>query len=164
MAAMKEKKSLKVILGCLVVGMGLIGAGQFYGGWRPCSLCRYQQYIYLAASILSALGLFAPAPALARGILASVGGILLLNAGVAFYQVGVEQQWFPLPSFCKIEASSGMTVEALREQLLGSPVVRCDKPMVHILGLSLACYSFLFSCVLGGMGLTCALSHRSRKA
>ena len=73
----------------------------------------------------------------------------LVGAGIAFYHVGVEQQWWPGTGACVgTAADSAQTIEELRAQLLTAPVVRCDDVGWSLFGISMAGYNGIFSLAL----------------
>ena len=84
-----------------------------------------------------------------------IAGLLLLgNAGLSLYHVGVEQGWFALPGGC-IAGRTATTIEELRAQLAVAPPT-CDQVSVSWLGLSLAGWNGLFALALGVIAITAA--------
>lgn len=123
-----------------------------YGfGLRPCTLCLWQRYPYMAAVALGLLGaVLAGRPGLRRGLLALAALAFLAAAGLAAFHVGVEQGWWPgLPGCSAPAIRQGMTVAELRAVLEArAQVVPCDTPAWTFLGLSLAAYNLLVATVL----------------
>ncbi len=52
------------------------------------------------------------------------------------------------------------SVEALRQQIMSSLVVRCDEVAWSLFGISMAGYNFLISLVFGAGGLCVLWRHR----
>ena len=141
--------------GSLAVLTGAL-AYQYVGGLDPCILCIWQRWPH-AATIVLALGAWAaPRSSLLRaGLLALTIVGLLASVGLAAYHVGVEQHWWPGTEACGVTALGGSDVDALREQLLATPVVRCDEVLWSLFGISMAGYNTLLST---GLGLLAALA------
>src|SRR5512141_290623 len=82
----------------IVLGAALLS--QYWGGLAPCELCLLERWPWDAALAVALVALLvgsrsaSPWVALGRGIVFTAG------AAIAFYHVGVEQQWFAGPSAC----------------------------------------------------------------
>lgn len=124
------------------------------GGLAPCELCWYQRYAYFAvlAMALPAL-IFCRRSGVMPPLLASAALVLLIGAGIAGYQVGVELSWFE--SSCATPIT-GTTIEELRASLLAAPVVRCDEVAWSMWGISMAGWNALLSLALGVAALYAA--------
>src|SRR5271157_1213775 len=85
-------------------------------GYPPCELCLTQRYAFYAAAPLAALTAFLAsrsAHALARVGFALIALVFLANVGLAFYHVGVEQNWWPGPTACTGSLSGALDVNDL---------------------------------------------------
>ncbi|MGQ0674745.1 MAG: disulfide bond formation protein B [Rhodospirillales bacterium] len=141
-----------------IVGAAL--ASQHWGGLEPCILCYYQRYPWYAV-----IGLMAVALAWARlraGLLVLAAILLIANAGIAFYHVGVEHKLFEGPAVCASGTITGATLDALRAQLAGKKVVRCDEPAFLLFGVSMAGYNLLASAAVALIALRLALGSKAR--
>jgi disulfide bond formation protein DsbB len=131
-----------LLASALVLGAVLLS--QYWGGLAPCELCILQRWPWTAAITISLVALLAGS----RPALPWLGLILALvfAAGVIFagYHVGVEQHWVAGPSACSAGGGAA-TVEEMRRQILGAPVVRCDEVPWSLLGVSLAGWNLLAS-------------------
>ena len=133
-------------------GTGALLSGKFIQHFyhvKPCALCLYQQFT------LGAIGFFGCVALVMwhrkyHLILASVVLILvLINFGIATYHVGVEQHIFPVLSQCHGNLTPHHTgVEALRDLLLETDVVPCDKIKWTLFGLSMASYNMILSALV----------------
>lgn len=142
---------------CLVSAAALGSAFylQHVEGLAPCILCIWQRWPYAAGGALALLAfllirqhgrargpdLWAATPLLLSALAFAVG------AGIAAFHVGVEQTWWDGLAECS-GAGDADTVEGLKAQLLGAPVVRCDEVAWDLYGISLAGYNLLLSLVL----------------
>ena len=132
---------------------------QYGFGYPPCELCLYQRYPYLLAAALSAIAVFTrkrPSlgrPGIARALLVLIVSLMLLDAGIALYHVGVEQSWWQGPTACTPSFSGAATYEELRAAILNAAPVRCDVPAWTLFGISMAGYNFLLALALAVFGI-----------
>jgi disulfide bond formation protein DsbB len=125
-------------------------ASQYWGGLQPCILCIYQRYPYGVAAALGLIGLcLTRHPAQLRLVVALAGIVFLVDAGIAFYHVGVEQHWWQGTAECGADLGSGLSIEELQKQILSTPVVRCDQVAWSLFGISMAGYNFIYATLCG---------------
>jgi len=134
-------------LGALAVAL----LAQYWGGLQPCVLCIYQRYAHGAAGGAGLIALLLVAHPAARQGLSGLGGLALLaGAGIAAFHVGVEQHWWRGTAECQSPAfGPDLTIDQLREAMLGTRFVPCDVIPWELFGISMAGYNFLFSLALG---------------
>jgi disulfide bond formation protein DsbB len=149
-----------VVLAASAAILGAALFAQYVGGLRPCELCHWQRYPYVATIVLGLLALLlARNAALGRyvGALIGLAGVVFLaGAGIAVFHIGVEQHWWQGTSACGQTLGQAQSIEDLRRALLAQPVVRCDQVAWSFLGLSMAGYNFLLSVALGLFSLAAA--------
>ena len=120
---------------------------QYVGGHRPCALCHWQRYPYVAAVPLALVGL-----ALPRGraaILLLLAMAFATVAGLALYHVGVEQKWWLGPASCGAAGFPGaQTLEQIKAALLRTPILRCDTPSWSLFGVTMAGYNLALAAAL----------------
>ena len=132
-------------------------AFQYLGGMAPCELCIWQRWPHAGAVVVGAVALALPAAFL---LLAGALGALA-STGIGVYHTGVERGWWPGPEACGgVGDITGLSAEALLEQILATPVVRCDEVAWEMLGLSMASWNALASLGLAGVWLL-ALTRRA---
>ena len=134
-----------VLTSASVLALGTALASQYWGGLAPCVLCIAQRYPYAIVIVLGGIGFGlarrARVAAIIFATLAALAALaLLVNAGIAVYHVGVEQQWWAGSAGCT-GATGAATVEAMRAQILSSPIVRCDVVAWSLFGISMAGYN-----------------------
>ena len=162
---------IRKILSCPAVVFGGIFAvsvfslaaaltAQFVFDLEPCVLCLYQRMPFLLAAVLALVGLALRGRAV-RAMVALCGLVFAVNAVIAFYHVGVEQQWW-------VSAVEGCAVPSgflegdgapasFLDELMKAPAVPCTQVawVDPVFGMSMAFYNIL---LCGGMAVVCALS------
>jgi len=136
-------------------GAILLGAiaFQYWGGLPPCPLCLWQRWPHLAVVVFGIAGAVVGGRYSMLFLALSVVG-LLTAAGLGVFHSGVEMGWWEGLSACSGVAGSADSVEALKAQLLGAPIVRCDEVPWSFLSLSLADYNWIFSGAVAALLLT----------
>lgn len=142
----------------LAAGVAALGGAygsQYLGGLRPCELCLWQRWPWWVAATLGLLAILARRrPAVQAALLLLAVLAVFTGAGIAVFHVGVEQHWWPGLASCGGAAvDAGLSVEALRNQIMGAPVVRCDEVAWSLLGISMAGYNALLSAAVGALVL-----------
>lgn len=118
---------------------------QVFFGVLPCQMCRYERNILMVIMGVSIISLFLPIR-YQRYAIIGLGFLFMGGALISAYHVAIQHHWVSLPAFCTSnDFSSFQSVEALREQMLKTPFVRCDQVTWSLFGLSLAGYNALFS-------------------
>ena len=134
----------------LVAGAGsaalLLGAlaFQYLGGLAPCPLCIWQRWPHGIAIALAVLG----ATILWRyhRLVAALGALAMLaGAGIAVFHTGVERAWWKGLDTCSAPDISGASAEALLDQIMNAPLIRCDEVAWEFLSLSMASWNALLS-------------------
>lgn len=148
-----------LLLAASAAMLGGAFAFQYIGGLRPCILCLWQRWPHAAVIVLALLVLASSGRRRFQAFLIALAGLaLLIGAGIAFFHVGVEQQWWEGTASCggTLAGSGAGSISDITEQLLATPVTRCDAVAWSLLGVSMAGYNFLFSLILGIVALLSA--------
>lgn len=133
----------------LLAGFGsvalLAGAFIFQAiGYAPCKMCLWQRWPHAAAVAIGVV-----AVAVGYRALAYLGAMAALTtAALGFYHTGVERNWWEGPTTCTSGSIEGVDPEALLNQILAAPVVRCDEVAWQLMGLSMASWNAVASLVL----------------
>ena len=120
-------------------------------GHFPCTLCLWQRGpLWAVLAVVIAMLLAGRRQArLWLGILAL---LFAIEGGIAAFHIGVEQHWWEGTSSCSVAEGAGASgadaAASLREQLLGTPVARCDQVTWTFLGLSMASWNLPFSLLM----------------
>jgi len=138
-----------------VAALGAALVAQYVFDLRPCVLCVYQRWAYVAAGLagIAALTILrAPGRGQGQAILIGLAALAFAaGAAIAGFHVGVEQGWFEGLAACAGAGETPTTLEALRAELLeGPPPPRCDEPAWTLFGISMAGYNVIYAAVLAG--------------
>jgi disulfide bond formation protein DsbB len=138
--------------------LGTALASQYLGGLAPCELCHYQRWPYVFTIVVGLTAWLAPVEVAWRpwmvGACAAAFGI---GGAIAIYHAGVEYGFFAGPTACSGIGGTPDTIEALRQQLLAQPVVRCDEPAWTMMGISMAGYNAIVSTMLAAASVRAAV-------
>jgi disulfide bond formation protein DsbB len=136
------------VLAASAIVLGIALLSQYWGGLAPCELCLMQRWPWGIAITISLVAVLVGA----RPALPWVAMVLavVFAAGVvfAFYHVGVEQKWFAGPSACTASATGAMSLEQMKQQILGTAPVMCDRVQWSLFGVSLAGWNLLASLIM----------------
>lgn len=148
-----KNTSGRLLLGILVlISAGILGMAyilEHFYGFQPCQMCLYEQNVFMAAGGIALLSFLFLPERWKYYVIFLLGFVFLGGALLAGYHVAIQQHWVSLPAFCSAaDFSSFDSVEALKEQMLKTPLVRCDQITWSFLGLSLAAYNTLLSLLL----------------
>ena len=153
------------ILLASVLALGAAFTGQYSYDLEPCVLCLYQRWPYAICIGLGLLGLaLAAAGRPAAWVLALAGAVLIVNAGIAGFHVGVEQAWWQGSAACSSPVGQATTLAEMRALVLAAPVVRCDEIAWSLFGVSMAGYNLAASLGLGLFSLAMAGRAKRRGA
>ncbi len=141
---------MSLALYILLFSVGALGSAyvaQYGFGLEPCILCLYQRIPFAVSAVLSAIALFFKGKV--HMLLVAFCGIsFLVGAGIAFYQVGIEQGVFEMTDGCADDLSQ-LSFAEMQKQIIGKPAVQCDTPQFVFLGISMAGWNFFFSSIAG---------------
>src|SRR5207247_678249 len=73
---------------------------QYWGGLAPCELCLLQRWPWAVAIVISLIVVLVGERAGLAWVALLLGLVFIISVVMAFYQVGVEQQWFAGPAAC----------------------------------------------------------------
>ena len=142
----------------VVLGTALLS--EYWGGLAPCELCLMQRWPWAAAIVISLVVVLVGERAPLAWMTLLFGLVFAISVVLAFYHVGVEQHWFAGPTACTASEGGAMTVEQMKQQILGTAPVLCDRPAWTLFGVSLAGWNLLASLVMTGCCITALLVAR----
>lgn len=122
-------------------------AFQHIGGMAPCKMCIWQRYPHVVAILLGIAAL-----SLGKKTLLLLGAAAAATtAAIGYYHAGVEQGWWQGPSTCSSGTIEGMSADALLDQIMSAPLVRCDEIPWELFGISMAGWNALVSSGLAAL-------------
>ncbi len=150
----------------LLLPVALLGgayASQYIGGLFPCEMCWWQRYPHMAAIPLALLAFAtkaAPRTSAAFTALAAVA--IAISGGIGLFHAGVEYGWWEGLTACSTAPTGGSASDILN-QIMATPITRCDVAPWSLLGISLAGYNGLLS-VGGAVAILALLSKKGHRA
>jgi disulfide bond formation protein DsbB len=148
-----------LVASAIVLGTALLS--QYWGGVAPCELCLVQRWPWAAAIVISLVVVLVGERAGLAWVALLFGLVFAISVVLAFYHVGVERHWFAGPTACTASEGGAMTVEQMKQQILGTAPVLCDRPAWTLFGVSLAGWNLLASLIMTGCCLAAWLHARS---
>lgn len=136
-----------ILLAIAVGSLIFVFVAEYGFDLKPCYLCQWQRVPYYITLVLLVplIGLkFLTAHQ--RIVLSLVGVAMLSGAALAVFHSGVERHWWAATEECTLQPLSA--AGNLREQLLQTPVARCDQISWTFLGLSMTNWNTLLSLAL----------------
>ena len=149
----------------LLLPAALLGGAlfsQYVGGLHPCEMCIWQRWPHAAAIVIALLAFTGPAQSPRARIFTLLAALAIAVSGaIGVYHAGVEAKIFEGVTQCTATGKGLKGVELLN-QIMHSPIVRCDEVQFRFLGLTLAGWNAVLS--LGGAALITVLTLRGRRA
>ena len=142
--AQKRRLDLALWLGLLVPAALLAGAigSQVFGGLHPCEMCYWQRYGHFAGLTAATAALVAVPARRPLLLLAALG--IAVSGAIAVYHAGVEARFWE--GFTECTATGARSLQ----DILRTPIVRCDQVQWRFLGLSMAAWNAIISLPAAG--------------
>ena len=137
-------------------------ASQHIGGLHPCDMCWWQRYPHMAAIPLALLAYAMKGRPCVSALFAGLAGLAVGISGlIGLFHAGVEYGWWEGLTTCSTTPTGGSAADML-DQIMATPLIRCDVAPWDLFGISLAGYNGLLS---GAAALAIlALLLKARKA
>lgn len=133
----------------LLYGGALVS--QFGFGLHPCEMCYWQRWPHQAAIVLAALALLLRANDKAmRGLTVLAAIAIAISGVIGIFHAGVEYGFWEGLTTCSTTQSGPISLE----QIMATPIIRCDVPQWQFLGISLAGFNAIFSLAAAALVLT----------
>jgi disulfide bond formation protein DsbB len=121
---------------------GALGS-QYLGGLYPCEMCQWQRWPHYAAIAL-ALATFAVRSELPQRMLVLLAALVIaISGGIGAFHAGVEYGWWEGLTQCSTMPGSGGG--NIIDDIMKTPLVRCDVAPWTLAGISLAGYNAIVS-------------------
>ena len=130
-------------LGSFLLLMGAFGF-QFIGKLTPCPMCIWQRWPHATAILIAVVAMTVLWQQ--RRFLAGLGALTMLaSAGLGIFHAGVEQKWWDGPSSCSGADPTSLSSDQLLDQLMDTPLVRCDEIVWDLFGITMAGWNGMIS-------------------
>ena len=140
----KKRLTSIAILGSALLLLGALGF-QHLGGLPPCKLCIWQRYPHGLAIIFGVIYYYN-----LIGTIAFISAVATFSsAGIGAYHFGIEQEFWPGPNTCSSGNVENISTDALIEQIMSTPLTKCDEILWSFLNISMAGWNTIFSAFLG---------------
>jgi disulfide bond formation protein DsbB len=130
----------------LVLPAGLLGGAlisQYQFGLPPCEMCHWQRWPHYAALVPAILALLLRHPRHQRALALLAAVLIAVSGAIGVFHAGVEYGWWEGLTRCATNGGARSL-----DDLLNSPIIRCDVAPWTLAGISLAGYNAILS--LGG--------------
>lgn len=158
----KLHPSVLIIALCLAAALAALSTAwtsQYGFGLFPCELCMFQRLPYLGIVALAGMALACGITSEAKRDLTYLISLLFLTtAGVAFFHVGVEQEWWQ--SSCAPTGVQNFSFDDIRSALQKPGQPACNDIPFSLFGISIAGYNFIAALGLAIASLWAARQNR----
>lgn len=140
----------------LLIPAGLLGGAlysQYVGGLYPCEMCYWQRWPHGIAILLAMIALASPLGAARTRLIVLLAAFLIAISGaIGVYHAGVELGWWEGITTCTATGARSL------QDILNTPLVRCDQVQWSFLGISMAGWNAIISLI--GAAVIAALALR----
>lgn len=152
-------------LALLVPAALLAGAygSEYLGGLFPCEMCYWQRWAHMAAIAFALVSVAAAArlPDRGRSFVWLAALAILASGAIGIYHAGVETGIFEGFTQCT-SIASGASADELLADIMNKPLIRCDEVQWAWLGVSMAGWNAILSCLSALVILWLSLKPRIR--
>ena len=125
-------------------------ASQYVGGLHPCEMCWWQRYPHMAAIPLALIAYVLKKRPCVSALFAGLAGLAIgISGAIGLFHAGVEYGWWQGLTACSTSPAAGNPADILN-QIMATPITRCDVAPWTLFGISLAGFNGLLS---GGSAL-----------
>ena len=142
---------------CLLAGALVF---EYVEGLAPCKMCIWQRWAHSGLTLVALSSLLLPTQIRVKMALLFVSLAALTSAAIAGFHAGVEWHLWDSPFGCSTSLDSSVDLALMVDQLLATPVVRCDEAPWSLFGISIAGWNSIISLDIAGFALICWLANR----
>ena len=148
---LKQARMLALLIPTSLLGGALFS--QYVGGLHPCEMCYWQRWPHGIAILLAIIAMLSPLRAARTRLTVLLAAFLIAVSGaIGVYHAGVELGWWEGITLCTATGARSL------QDILATPLVRCDQVQWSFLGISMAGWNAIIS--LGGAALITFLAGR----
>ncbi|WP_327752619.1 disulfide bond formation protein B [Sphingobium sp. SJ10-10] len=149
----------------LIVPLAMLAgayAFQFIGGLHPCEMCWWQRYAHMAAIPLALIAYATWGKRCVSALFTGLAGLAIgIGGGIGLFHAGVEYGWWQGLTACSTSPGGGSSADILN-QIMATPITRCDVAPWSLFGISMAGYNGLLSGAAALLILVLLLGKRSK--
>ena len=146
MTSLDKARALAVAVPAALLA-GACGS-EYWGGLFPCEMCWWQRYAHFVALAFALLSLALRSfPDRGRSLVWLAALAILASGGIGAYHAGVELGIFEGFTQCTSTAGAGLSTEELLKTVMAAPLIRCDEVQFAFLGVSMAGWNAILSCL-----------------
>ena len=143
MKSLPLARALALIVPLLMLGGAY--AFQYWGGLHACEMCWWQRYAHMAAIPLALVAYAARGRACVSALFVGLAGLAIgISGGIGLFHAGVEYGWWQGLTACSTSPTGGSSADILN-QIMATPITRCDVAPWSLMGISMAGYNGLLS-------------------
>lgn len=132
----------------LIVPLAMLAgayAFQFIGGLHPCEMCWWQRYAHMAAIPLALIAYATRGKTCVSALFTGLAGLAIgIGGGIGLFHAGVEYGWWQGLTACSTSPGGGSSADILN-QIMATPITRCDVAPWSLFGISMAGYNGILS-------------------
>lgn len=161
MKSLPLARALALIVPLLMLGGAY--AFELIGGLHPCEMCWWQRYAHIAAIPLALIAYATRGRACVSALFTGLAGLTIgIGGGIGLFHAGVEYGWWQGLTACSTSPVGGSSADILN-QIMATPITRCDVAAWSLLGISMAGYNGLLSGA-AALAILALLLREGRKA
>lgn len=149
---LKNKSPYWIFWGYALFSAIVLGSAFFveYGlEIAPCAFCIYERWIYGIGGVLALVAIAHYKDHTIPSYLGLIGLVYLIGFFISAYHVAIEYHLVPLPRACGGgRFALDMNLDEMRQMLMKSAVVPCDRAPFELFGISLAGYNTILSIII----------------
>ncbi len=141
MGKFRQARLLALLLPAALLA-GAFGS-QYLGGLAPCEMCYWQRYPHEAAVVIALFTFTGRSELTNRILLLLAAAAIAISGAIGVFHAGVEYGWWEGLTQCSTMPGSGGV--SIIDDIMKTPLVRCDVPQWTLFGISLAGYNAFIS-------------------
>lgn len=149
----------------LIAPAALLGGAllsEYVGGLAPCEMCYWQRWPHAVAIGFALLAILFRGTG-ARFFLLLAALAIATSGAIGIFHAGVEYGWWEGLTACSTTGMAGSTQDVL-DNIMATPLVRCDVPQWTLLGISLAGFNAILSLGAAAAILILTTGRKGRQA
>lgn len=148
MGRFQQARLLALLLPALLLA-GAFGS-QYIGGLAPCEMCYWQRWPHEVAVVIALFAFTGRSELTNRILLLLAATAIAVSGGIGVFHAGVEYGWWEGVTQCSTMPGAGGG--NIIDDIMKTPLIRCDVPQWSLFGISLAGYNAIIS-LAGAFGI-----------